>query len=87
MDHSCRRHASVADILDMNQQDEVIQVGDCSAAVGSSSKHSAYANKSHRRPRRVLNCVLGPDTFKRPFSRGRVLLTRQRTVHETSSPV
>ncbi|CAK7356122.1 unnamed protein product [Dovyalis caffra] len=86
MDHPCQSHASVADILQTNQ-DEVVQVEDCSGEVGS-SKHSAEVSKCMSSSRRVMHCVLNPVTMKRSFSSGRFFLTGHgRRVRETISPV
>ncbi|KAJ6714814.1 RING-H2 FINGER PROTEIN ATL51-RELATED [Salix viminalis] len=86
MDHPCQSHASVADILRMNQ-DEVVLVEDCSGGVGS-SKHSAEDRKSiFSNRRRVLDCVLNPVTMKRSLSSGRFFPTGHGRVHDATSPV
>ncbi|XP_061374923.1 RING-H2 finger protein ATL52-like [Gastrolobium bilobum] len=75
MDHSFQSGLSVADVLNMNQ-DQDSQVEGCSNEVGPSKRSSGESSKSSSYRRRVLHCVLSPITMKRSFSSGRFSLTR-----------
>ncbi|KAJ8774102.1 hypothetical protein K2173_009533 [Erythroxylum novogranatense] len=86
MDHSCQSCVSVADILRMNQEDEVTSsVEDGFEDVGTSSSKHVMHKSSYKR--RVLQSVLGPVTLKRSWSSGRFFLSGQGRVSDSVSPV
>ena len=74
MDLSCQSRVSVADILCMNQGEDV-QVEECSAEASSSKQLAGEVGKSSHR-NRVLHFVMSPIAMKRQFSSGRFFLTR-----------
>ncbi|KAJ7953444.1 putative Ring finger protein [Quillaja saponaria] len=82
MDHSFQSHVSVADILHMNQ-DEDIQVDQNDAQLSKQSQ--GETSKSNYR--RVLHCVLSPVAMKRSFSSGRFFLTRHGRGRHAAIPV
>ncbi|EEF34738.1 ring finger protein, putative [Ricinus communis] len=89
LDHPCQSRASVADILRINQDEDVIlNPENCLSGDAGSSKHSVEVSKSnsHRR-KRVLLGVLSPVTMKRSFSSGRFFLTKHGRVRDFISPV
>ncbi|KAK9275342.1 hypothetical protein L1049_022606 [Liquidambar formosana] len=81
MDYSRQSRVSVADILRMNQDDDVQMgyVGTWKRAVGEMSK-SSYRN-------RVLHCVISPVAMKRSFSSGRFLFNRHGRGRNATIPV
>ncbi|KAJ7943831.1 putative Ring finger protein [Quillaja saponaria] len=83
MDYSFQSHLSVADILHMNQ-DEDVQIDQNDA---ESSKHSQGETSKSNSKRRALHCVLTPTAMKRSFSSGRLFLTRHGRGRQTILPV
>ncbi|XP_043696245.1 RING-H2 finger protein ATL52-like [Telopea speciosissima] len=93
MDHySCQTHISIADVLEINQDDDSeledhqFQTQD---VVGSSSKqwHGAEDSKSNSRSRRVLHCVMSPTAMKRSFSSGRLFFNKHGRLRNTTIPM
>ncbi len=86
MDLSCQTHLSVADILCMNQAEDV-QVEECSADhAGSSKQLPPEIGKSSNR-NKVLHFVMSPIAMKRQFSSGRLFLTSHGRRSHTIIPV
>lgn len=85
MDLSCQSRLSVADILYMNQ-DEDVQVVECPGDAGSSKQLAGEAGKcSHKN--KALHCAMSPIAMKRSFSSGRVFLARHGRRRNTTIPV
>ncbi|KAK7252488.1 hypothetical protein RIF29_36461 [Crotalaria pallida] len=76
MDHSFHNGFSVADVLNMNEeQDSQVEGSSITEAGPSKRSRGEVTNKSGYR-RRVLHCVLSPISMKRSFSSGRFSLSR-----------
>lgn len=84
MDHSCQTRVSIADMLRINQDEDIIQEEECSGSAGS-SKQPEETGKSVNR-KKVLHCVRSP-VMKRSFSSGRFLLSRQGRVRDSIIPL
>ncbi|OMO93305.1 Zinc finger, RING-type [Corchorus olitorius] len=84
--HPCQiqTQVSVADILQMNQEEEDYSQVEASSS-SSTSKQGNKAIISNKM--RVLNCVMNPVAMKRSFSSGRFFLTRQGRVRDPSIPL
>ncbi|KAE9613294.1 hypothetical protein Lal_00027322 [Lupinus albus] len=75
MDHSLQNEFSVADILNMNEEQDSQVEGSPTNEAGPSKISRGESSKSSYR-RRVLHCVLSPIEMKRSFSSGRFSLSR-----------
>jgi hypothetical protein len=86
MDLSCQSRLSVADILCMNQDEDVLQVVECPGDAGSSKQLAGETGKcSHKN--RALHCAMSPVAMKRSFSSGRVFLPRHGRRRNTTIPI
>lgn len=74
MDHSFQSGISVADVLQINEEQD-FQVEACSLGPGPSKRSRGESSKSSCR-RKVLHCVVSPIAMKRSFSSGRFSLSR-----------
>lgn len=84
MDHSCQTGVSIADMLRMNRDEDIIREEECSGSEGS-SKQSAETSKAMSK-KKALHCVRSP-VMKRTFSSGRFLLTRQGRLRDSIIPL
>ncbi|XP_057977063.1 RING-H2 finger protein ATL52-like isoform X2 [Malania oleifera] len=87
MDYLHQTHVSVADILQISE-DEEAQMEECRSPgdVGSSKSSVEGLSKSMHRCR-VLDCVMSPVAMKRSFSSGRLSLARNGRGKNVVSPV
>lgn len=83
MDYSCQSRLSVADILSMNE-DEDVQVEEYPAADVGSSKQPAEVGKSYHK-NSTLHCIMSPTAMKRSFSSGIFLARHGRRRNPTIS--
>lgn len=80
MDHSFQNGLSVADVLQMNEEEE------CYSEAGPSKRsHGESSKTSHKR--RVLRCMLSPIAMKRSFSSGRFSVSKSGRGRNGSIPV
>lgn len=85
MDHSCQTRISIADMLRMNQDEDIIHEEECSGRAGSSKQLTEISKSMNRK--KGLHCVRSTPVMKRSFSSGRFLLSRQGRVRDSIIPL